>query len=68
MLHYISGFFGRSKGLTYADFDRYDMGYDEDATAFDCEKMLIEEGDVVGITATVANGQIQPTQGKLPTW
>jgi hypothetical protein len=63
-------FFGRSvksTGLTRAELDRTDMDFDDSESVCDHERFMLENGEVVGITATIHNNQITETGGNLPT-
>lgn len=64
--------FGRWKkpvaGLTEDDLTRFDIAFDEPLTMFDNERVLVEEGEVVGDTAVFNDqGVIVPTTCKLPS-
>jgi hypothetical protein len=53
-------------GLSQDVLDRVDMAYDEDFSAFDYERIMVEEGDVVGTTATIDNDEITATTERYP--
>ena len=64
--------FGRWKkpivGLTEDDLTRFDIAYDEPLTMFDNERVLVEDGEVVGNTAVFTDqGIIERTSPKLPS-
>lgn len=64
--------FGRWKkpvvGLTEDDLTRFDIAYDEPLTMFDNERVLVEDGEVVGNTAVFNDqGIIERTSPKLPS-
>jgi hypothetical protein len=46
--------------------DRVDVDFDDSESVFDHERMIVENGQVVGITATIANDEITGTGGRLP--
>ena len=48
-------------GLTQEMLDQVDIGVDEDFSAFDFERMMVEDGNVVAKTATIDNDEITPT-------
>lgn len=57
-----------SVGLTDDDFVRFDIAYEEPMTIFDHERVLVEDGEVVGITAVLNDQQkLEPTPGKQPS-
>jgi hypothetical protein len=58
---------GKSTGLTRAELDRIDMDFDDSESVFDHERFMVENGQVVGITATIDDDQITATGGNLPT-
>jgi hypothetical protein len=47
-----------------ADLSRMDIAYQQ---PFDQEKLLIEDGQVVGVTATIEDNKVNPTNGRIPT-
>ena len=64
--------FGRWKpkptGLTDEDLTRFDIAYEEPLTMFDNERVLVEDGEVVGNTAVFNDqGIIERTSCKLPS-
>lgn len=58
----------RNEGLTNEDKDRMDLAYEDILTAFDCEGVMVEEGEVVGETAivNVEQHELVLTNGRLP--
>jgi hypothetical protein len=50
-----------------ADIDRMDFAYQNPSSAFDHEKFWIEDGELVGVTATIEGNEVKPTNGRLPT-
>jgi hypothetical protein len=60
--------FGRKKSpdLTDADLDRMDVAYDESLTELDYEKVMVEDGEVVGTTAVLDGQGVTPVDGKHP--
>jgi hypothetical protein len=50
--------------LDMADLSRMDIAYQQ---PFDQEKLLIEDGQVVGVTATIEDNKVNPTNGRIPT-
>ena len=61
------GLRGTSKGLSAEDLDRMDVAYEDILTAFDCEGVMVEEGQVVGETAILnQKHELVLTEGKLP--
>lgn len=54
-------------GLNMADIDRMDFAYQNPSSAFDHEKFWIEDGELVGVTATIEGNEVKPTNGRLPT-
>jgi len=53
--------------FTEEDLARFDIAYDEPLTMFDHERVLVEEGEVVGNTAIFTDqGLIERTPCKLP--
>jgi hypothetical protein len=53
--------------LTYDDFSRFDVAYEEGLTMFDCERVMLEQGQVVGTTAIFNDSKkIEDTKGRLP--
>ena len=68
-VHWLFGSFQpyRHRGLTFEDMDNMDVGYDEELTVFDLEKMMVDdEGDVVGMTALIDQEELTLSGGKLP--
>jgi hypothetical protein len=68
---FFQSLFGRKNQglyLTNDDLDRMDVAYEEPLTALDCEKVMVEEGVVVGTTATLdfEDQSVIPTSGKHP--
>lgn len=54
-------------GLTNEDMNRMDLAYEENLTVFDCEKVMVEDGEVVGETAIINDKyELEVTGGKLP--
>jgi hypothetical protein len=44
-----------------------DVAYEDVLTVFDCEKVMVEEGEVVGETAIINDKkQLELTEGRLP--
>lgn len=57
----------RTAELTDDDLNRMDVAYEEGLTVFDCEGVMVEEGEVVGTTAFVnEQNQLELTGGRLP--
>ena len=54
-VRYISGLvqLSRRRELTFEDFDRMDIAYDEELTVFDSERSQLENGEFVGSTAAI---------------
>lgn len=68
-LDYLLGLVGqlnRNRGLTFEDLDRMDFAYDEGLTVFDQERLLVDEGEVVGNTAIVEDDGLILSGGKVP--
>lgn len=68
---FFQSLFGRkhqSLDWTNDDLDRMDVAYEESLTALDCEKVMVEEGVVVGTTGTLEfeDQAVIPTSGKHP--
>jgi hypothetical protein len=43
-----------------------DMVYEMHSSRFDEEKLIVENGDFVGVTAILKNDYLRPTGGNLP--
>ena len=57
----------RATELTEEDMNRMDLAYEDELTVFDCEKVMVEDGEVVGTTAIVnEQNQLELTGGRLP--
>jgi hypothetical protein len=68
VFHYILGLWKKPRGVTHDDLDRWEVSYDEALTMFDCERVLVEDGEVVGTTAIITDEiQIEQTKGRLPS-
>ena len=52
---------------TLAELDDQDVAYDREVTVFDSEALLVENGEVVGLTALIQSTELIPTGGKLPS-
>jgi len=52
---------------TLAELDDQDIAYDRELTVFDSEALLIENGEVVGLTALIQSTELIQTGGKLPS-
>lgn len=49
------------------DWDELDVGYDDDLTSDDLERLQTNEtGEAVGITAVIDQEEVKQSQGKLP--
>lgn len=68
--NFLQLFFGRrarNDGLSNEEMDRMDLAYEDILTVFDCEGVMVEEGEVVGETATInEKHQLVLTEGRLP--
>jgi hypothetical protein len=51
--HFLLGRRAKNDGLTHEDMSRMDIAYEESLTAFDCEGVMVEEGEVVAETAII---------------
>jgi hypothetical protein len=57
----------RNDGLSSEDMDRMDIAYEDVLTVFDCEGVMVEEGQVVGETAILnEKHELVVTDGRLP--
>jgi hypothetical protein len=68
-LNYVLGLVGqlnRNRGLTFEDLDRMDFAYDEGFTIFDQERLLVDEGEVVGTTAVIEDDGLLLSSEKIP--
>jgi hypothetical protein len=64
--HYIFPWQADKRGLTVADLNRMDTAVSYEST-FDCEKVIVFNGDVVGETAIITkDNKIQESGGPLP--
>jgi hypothetical protein len=62
LFHYL---FAREKkrlGLSKDELDRVDMDFDEPDPEFDYERLMVENGRPVGISAVIANDEITETE------
>lgn len=67
IVQYLFGWRPRKIGPTNEDLNRMDVALENDITPFDCEKVMVEKGVVVGETAIINDRQeLQPTEGQLP--
>jgi hypothetical protein len=60
--------FGKAQAIDFMpdELERVDVAYEE-LTASDWEALLVENGRIVGNTATIENGVVKPTKGELPS-
>ena len=61
--------FGRStkgSGLTREEMERGDVEFGDTDSLFDHERLMVENGNVVGKTATITDGTITEIEGNLP--
>jgi hypothetical protein len=67
ILQFVFGRRARNDALTTEDMNRMDVAYEDVLTVFDCEKVMVEEGEVVGETAIINDKkQLELTEGRLP--
>ena len=67
LLQYVFGRRARNSGLTNEDLNRLDVAFENNMTLFDCEKVMVEKGEVVGETAIINDRQeLERTEGRLP--
>lgn len=63
-------FFGqraKNTGPTDEDLNRMDVAFEKDIAPFDCEKVMVQDGEVVGETAIINERQeLERTNGRLP--
>lgn len=52
---------------TLAELDDQDVAYDREVTVFDSEALLVENGEVIGLTGLIQSKELIPTGGKLPS-
>jgi len=57
----------RSEPLTLEDLERLDVAFDQELTVFDSERVIVEEGVMVGSTGNIRNGQLILSQGQPPS-
>jgi hypothetical protein len=68
LFQYLFGRLKKPVGLTEDDLTRFDIAYEEPLTMFDNERVLVEDGEVVGNTAIFNDqGLIERTSCKLPS-
>lgn len=68
LFHYFLSLWKKPRVVTHDDLNRWDVSYDEPLTMFDGERVLVENGSVVGITAVVTDQhEIEQTPGQLPS-
>ena len=66
LYHYLFPWRAQKKALTVEELNRMDVAVEEDV--FDCEKVMIENGEVVGETAILnERDELESTGGPLPT-
>ena len=67
LLQYLFGRRMRNSGLSNEDLNRLDVAFENNMTPFDCEKVMVEKGEVVGETAIINDRQeLERTGGRLP--
>lgn len=67
LLQLVFGRRAKNDALTNEDMNRMDVAYEDILTVFDCEKVMVEEGEVVGETAIINDQkQLELTEGRLP--
>lgn len=67
LLPYLFGRRTKHSGLTMEDLNRLDVAFENNITVFDCEKVMVEKGEVVGETAIINDRQeLERTEGRLP--
>jgi len=66
--HYLVALFqlNRPTGPTMADMENMDVATSEDLTQHDLERLILEDGEVVGSTAIVEEEEIVVTDGPQP--
>ena len=57
---------GTDPDLTTADWDNMDVAREDVLTLQDCEKVMVEDGEVVGTTAVLGDQTVVPTRGRHP--
>lgn len=65
MLSRLFHYFDREKkrlGLTRDELQRADMDYDEPGPEFDYERLMVENGRPVGVSAVIADDEITETE------
>jgi hypothetical protein len=68
VFQYILSLWKKPRVVTTDDLDRWEVSYEEQLTMFDCEKVLVEDGHVVGTTAIITDEhKIEETPGPLPS-
>jgi hypothetical protein len=68
VFQYILSLWKKPRVVTTDDLDRWEVSYEKPLTMFDCEKVLVEHGHVVGMTAKVTDRlQIEQTLGPPPS-
>jgi hypothetical protein len=68
VLQYFLSLWKKPRAATHDDLNRWEVSYQETMTMFDCERVLVEDGLVVGNTAMITDtGDIEQTSRRLPS-
>jgi hypothetical protein len=67
-LQYFLSLWKKPRGATHDDLKQWEVSYKETLTMFDCERVLVEDGLVVGNTAVITDTHdIEQTSRRLPS-